>query len=628
MVKRPNNDALRQVMLRVAGVLLILLLPFTLLAPRHAPVVFAAYYAFLNAVLALSTWRTALGIAAVWFLSRRHSHQHWSLEADDPDPDADQSRFHLRLKDVVHIILLPNYKEDPETLSDTLNVLASHARARSNYKICLAMEASEEGCAEKAQSIADLFHSSFLSIEFSVHPKNLPGEMRGKSSNVSWAAKHMAATVPAEESHKHIITATDADSCFTADYFESVASHYVREQDPLVRRIFLFVPIILFDRNASSVAPFVRMFDFSWSSAHMAFFLPYYPFAPALSSYSVPLDLCAAVDFWDTGAEAMAEDMHMTLKLTMATGGRLRTIHIYSPISQCNVVGVKKTWSSDTYARLVQLKRHDWGGALEFSYFLRIVFSRLFSFNRPSSPSKLPKDFFAPATFLGRCKQATTLSFMFYHMWEITVWAIHAVIINVLAIFLVPGAGPAFVSVIPNAYWNAVAGNMPVPAILPQTFAVVSYIQLSLLPTVVAIAIAYEGMYSWCHVGRWNLDNHRKGSESNHGYTSLGARSSLVSDKRKWYQFWEWILFIISAAVFALFMCWVSLLQLGSDQLEYVVAAKPKSVSNTPLPHATALHTPTPSEEVRVSSSLATIQPVPEADDDKFLPTKAYRQEE
>jgi len=38
---------------------------------------------------------------------------------------------------VVHAILLPNYKEDFDTLRETLEVLASHAQARTSYDVCV-----------------------------------------------------------------------------------------------------------------------------------------------------------------------------------------------------------------------------------------------------------------------------------------------------------------------------------------------------------------------------------------------------------------------------------------------------------------------------------------------------------
>ena len=41
----------------------------------------------------------------------------------------------LEFEDVVHVIILPQYKEELDTMTETLNVLASHGMAKTNYKV-------------------------------------------------------------------------------------------------------------------------------------------------------------------------------------------------------------------------------------------------------------------------------------------------------------------------------------------------------------------------------------------------------------------------------------------------------------------------------------------------------------
>jgi hypothetical protein len=45
-------------------------------------------------------------------------------------------------EEVIHVIIIPNYKEDIELLAETLDRLASHYSAR-RYIVFLAMEARE-----------------------------------------------------------------------------------------------------------------------------------------------------------------------------------------------------------------------------------------------------------------------------------------------------------------------------------------------------------------------------------------------------------------------------------------------------------------------------------------------------
>jgi hypothetical protein len=48
-----------------------------------------------------------------------------------------ESKSLLLEPEVIHAIILPNYKEDTETLRTTLHVLASHPRASSQYEVSL-----------------------------------------------------------------------------------------------------------------------------------------------------------------------------------------------------------------------------------------------------------------------------------------------------------------------------------------------------------------------------------------------------------------------------------------------------------------------------------------------------------
>lgn len=62
-----------------------------------------------------------------------------SSEADDSDPefylDSDSAR-----DEVIHAIVIPNYKEEMDTLRETLEVLACHTQARNTYDVSVTAE--------------------------------------------------------------------------------------------------------------------------------------------------------------------------------------------------------------------------------------------------------------------------------------------------------------------------------------------------------------------------------------------------------------------------------------------------------------------------------------------------------
>jgi hypothetical protein len=53
------------------------------------------------------------------------------------------------------------------------------------------MEARDSNGVHVAERLIQLFSGKFRDLQYTVHPAGLPGEAPGKSSNVSWAAKHV-----------------------------------------------------------------------------------------------------------------------------------------------------------------------------------------------------------------------------------------------------------------------------------------------------------------------------------------------------------------------------------------------------------------------------------------------------
>ena len=83
-----------------------------------------------------------------------------------------------------------DYKEDVEMLSETLDVLAAHKRAKDRYLIFMAMEAHEEGSDEKGEELKRRFKDKFKVVEYTRHEVR-EHEQKGKASNVSWCAEHL-----------------------------------------------------------------------------------------------------------------------------------------------------------------------------------------------------------------------------------------------------------------------------------------------------------------------------------------------------------------------------------------------------------------------------------------------------
>lgn len=97
----------------------------------------------------------------------------------------------------------------------------------------------------KAEQLLDVYKDQFFDIRYTVHPKNRVGEIRGKSSNVAWAALQMARLSTRHDNE--ILTIMDADSAFAQDYFLSL-TYYYTVASPSERSIMMFCPCTVFDR--------------------------------------------------------------------------------------------------------------------------------------------------------------------------------------------------------------------------------------------------------------------------------------------------------------------------------------------------------------------------------------------
>ncbi|KXJ95445.1 glycosyl transferase family group 2-domain-containing protein [Microdochium bolleyi] len=273
---------------------------------------------------------------------------------------------------VVHAIIIPNYKEEVDTLRETLDVLASHPQARDCYDVYLGMEQREHNVELKAMNLIQEFVKKFRSIEYTLHPSDIPGESPGKGSNIAWAGRKLSERYSMASRKDVVVTGIDADSHLSSNYFALLTNMHI--SNPETARTTLYAAPIIFDRNAHAVPAIVRVGDILWAAAGMSGLYGASTIAPPTSVYSLPLELIDRVGGWDCDSEAIGEDLHMYLKCFFALNGNLTVKTVLSPVSQSNVKGdggegLRGVYN-DIAARYKQAIRHMWG-ALDTGYFIR-----------------------------------------------------------------------------------------------------------------------------------------------------------------------------------------------------------------------------------------------------------------
>ncbi|KAI6994927.1 hypothetical protein KC360_g6692 [Hortaea werneckii] len=260
-------------------------------------------------------------------------------------------------------IIIPAYKEEPETLHLTLAILASHELA-TYYHVYLALEEREVGVHTKAMDLIASFKGSFRNMSFTLHPGNLPNEAPGKSSNEAWAAKKISEDFSMSSNKENVVVVTmDADTHLPSLYFTEVARlHFDATSDERARTIY--IPPLVFDRNLHHVPLPVRTTDMMWAGAGISNLGPSSTVSIPTSVYSLPLGLVEQVSGWDVDTGAIGEDLHMYLKCFFALSGELRAKVVFAAASQCNVASGKagiRGYAEGLWARYRQAVRHTWG---------------------------------------------------------------------------------------------------------------------------------------------------------------------------------------------------------------------------------------------------------------------------
>ncbi|RUS13994.1 glycosyl transferase family group 2-domain-containing protein [Endogone sp. FLAS-F59071] len=286
----------------------------------------------------------------------------------------------------IHAFIIPNYAEPEALLRDTIKRLANHRNAQTNYVVILAMEASEAAYQTKAQSLQNHFLNHFLHFIVTVHPSGIPGEARGKGSNVAYAARTAAQEMIRRgvEKRRVIFTVSDSDSAIPELYVKEVDKAMSQAEDPYTT---ICCPPIFFSRNAMDVPAAVRVTDTTWSIMVMQNLSNSRGINFPCSNYSLSMVLAERVGYWDVDADAVGEDLHMWLKCFFKTDGAARTVPIYVPI---NLTNVQTTgYVSNIYARYIQATRH-MNGVADVAYTLKSAFALKHHNSLDTSKSILP----------------------------------------------------------------------------------------------------------------------------------------------------------------------------------------------------------------------------------------------
>lgn len=264
--------------------------------------------------------------------------------------------FPNKYKDVHHIIVIPTYQEPIATLERTLNGLSKQSFPRENIHIMLSFEKREGDVVdEKAKILQEKFGKTFGHLWVSRHP-DIPGEIKGKSSNTCYGAKAAKkllvdeAGIPIENI---TITSEDADAIFHPHYFSYLTFSFLSSDKPYNKS---WQGGINFYNNIWKVPAPIRVLA-AIQSVTQIYILSRKDRLINFSTYSTTLKHVDEIGYWDT--DVIPEDYRLFFKSYFAKKGDFEVEPIFLPV-YADAVESTTFWKT-MKSQYEQIKRWAWG---------------------------------------------------------------------------------------------------------------------------------------------------------------------------------------------------------------------------------------------------------------------------
>lgn len=317
------------------------------LSPFHPAVVAYGIIAF-NLYFLYQSFETAFrAVTAYLYIQKNDSIDYARMLGDIEVVD--------RFSRMVHIIVIPCYRESISKLVETIDCIAnSDYSEKSQLNIVLGLEARENEAKSKALKLIQKYEG-VLKIHSTYHTLT-KDEVPGKASNQAWAVRQIEKDIITSNNidpNNVLITVCDADSKFPSNYFSYLTYTYLVDQD---RRFhFYWAPVLLYN-NFWKLPFFVRMQASLSSIIRLAYLLDRNNLIQ-ISTYSVSLKLLQDIGYWDV--DIIPEDWHVHLQAFFKYGQKVKTIPLYTIVNGDAVYSgsVKNTFLN----RYEQEKRWAWG---------------------------------------------------------------------------------------------------------------------------------------------------------------------------------------------------------------------------------------------------------------------------
>jgi cellulose synthase/poly-beta-1,6-N-acetylglucosamine synthase-like glycosyltransferase len=238
---------------------------------------------------------------------------------------------HLKYEHLLHLVILPYYKEDLSVVEESIEALLNTDYDKSKMAIVLA---SEESAGEEASSIGRIilqkYGQKFGHFLVTKHPSGVPGEMPGKGSNISYAAEQARINILDSNNISYkdvIVSAFDVDTVAYPQYFLCLTWNFLNVADP---HKVSFQPVPFYNNNVWQAPALSRVV--AASSTFWQMIQQERPEKLAtFSSHSVSFQSLYEIGYWQKNM--VSEDSRIFWNLFLARNGDYSVVPISYPVS-------------------------------------------------------------------------------------------------------------------------------------------------------------------------------------------------------------------------------------------------------------------------------------------------------
>lgn len=235
-------------------------------------------------------------------------------------------------QDIYHLVVLPMYKEGEELVSASLESILRSDYPKNRLIVVVAQEerAGEEHNGNIREYLAREYGGKFFKFVVIGHPADLPGELPGKGSNATYAARQVKEQVidALRIKYDHILVSNlDIDTIIPSQYFSLLTYLFLTTPDPLRTS---YQPIPLYTNNIWEAPALARVVAFSatfWHTIQQE--------RPerltTFSSHSMSFQALVDVDFWQTNM--VSEDSRIFWQCFLRYDGHYRVTPMFYPVA-------------------------------------------------------------------------------------------------------------------------------------------------------------------------------------------------------------------------------------------------------------------------------------------------------